>query len=93
MCSPKKVNLNNAWITHQQNTQETFIEESSSGEEVDLQPATSLKTNYPRDISHRACQNLKNTAFNRSSFVDTSNRDIILKQKLVNLTVGWENKN
>ena len=29
----------------------------------------------------------------RSSFVDTSDRDIILKQKLVNITVESENKN
>ena len=47
---------------------------------------------FPKDISHRACQNVKKTAFTELLVV-ASDRDTISKPKLVNITVESESKN
>ena len=92
MCSPKKVNLNNAWITHQQNTQETFIEESSSGQDTDLQPTTSVKTNYLKTFLTELAKTWRTPPL-QILFRWHLRQRYHFKQKLVNFTVGWENKN
>ena len=55
--------------------------------------AISLKINPPKRYVSKNLSKRAEDRLYRISFVDTSDRDIILQQKLVNITVESENKN
>ena len=57
------------------------------------QTATSLKKNPPKRHFPQSLLKREEDRLYRTTFVDTSDRDIILKQKLGNITAESENKN